>query len=106
MRQFVSTGDLPTILKGLDLARRHPRILLVHANPKQARGLEEFLSRHGYHFARRMKWSRLYARTEKDARRLRSIAVSAKIDLTPDRIALAPTLGISPSSYFYWPTER
>ena len=90
---FVSVdveGTEIAVLRGLDLARNRPRLLLIEALTEAALAeLDGFLRPFGYHRARSIVCNHAYVTTERDARKLRGITIDC--DLTvPDLPGYGP----------------
>jgi FkbM family methyltransferase len=70
------------VLEGLDLARNRPRVLLMEANTEPERTkLDAYLSKFDYQRARSLEWNHLYATSDRDARKLRSITVNCALTI-------------------------
>jgi FkbM family methyltransferase len=95
------------VLSGFDLARYRPRVLVVEANSAEERqALVEHLAARGYTLARALAWNHFFVANEEDARRLRGIAVSAKLQQTMHPLGPAHNrLGTRPNPV-YWPPEK
>ena len=68
------------VLKGLDLRRIRPRLLLVEALTDEARtSLDDYVNQFGYLRARSVSCNHLYVQTERDARKLRGITIDCSL---------------------------
>lgn len=80
------------VLRGLDLARYQPRLLILEANTRDERTtLNAYLAENGYHPARRLGVNMIFARTEQDIHALRSIRVDCEIEPTEHPLGTAFT---------------
>ena len=69
------------VLRGFDLKRHRPRVVVVEANGKdQSDALDAVLARAGSSLARTLDVNRFYASSEEDIERLRGIEVSCAIE--------------------------
>ncbi|MBK8139373.1 MAG: FkbM family methyltransferase [Chloroflexi bacterium] len=72
------------VLRGLDLKKYRPRVLLIETNSAPEREtLSAYLAAYGYIFARRLEVNSLYAHDLRDVERLRSIQIDCVIEATP-----------------------
>jgi len=72
------------VLKGLDLTKNRPRVLLIEANTAAEREkLDAFLALHGYFLGRSIHFDHFYVRSRADARKLRSITIDCELTLHP-----------------------
>jgi tetratricopeptide (TPR) repeat protein len=82
-------------VSNLDLEGQDPTLLVVNNGAEDARLLDADLSRRGYVFSRSLALSRIYARSEADARAIRALTVSAKLAHKPRPLR---------DHYVFWPT--
>ena len=86
------------VLKGFNLDRFKPRVLLIEANTFAHRiQLDTYLSDHGYRLARSKVVNHFYVRSEEDARTLRAITFTIKLEQPPH--PLGDTYGRSRISF-------
>ncbi len=72
------------VLRGLDLHRYRPRVLVIEANTAQDREtLSAYLATFGYSFARRREVNTFYVRDADDIDRLRALRIDCSIEPTP-----------------------
>jgi len=83
---FVSVdveGTEIDVLRGLDLSRNRPRLLLVEALTEDAlAALDRFLVQYGYRRARTIVCNHVYVQTERDARKLRGITIDCPLTVS------------------------
>src|SRR5262249_50862923 len=69
------------VLKGFDLERYQPRVLVIEANkPEERHALDLHLGPRGYRLARSLAWNHFYVRSTDDMERFRAIAFAAKLE--------------------------
>jgi len=69
------------VLKGFDVERYRPRVLVLEANrPEERQAIDDYLGGRGYRLARSMAWNHFYVRSADDMRKLRAIAFAARLD--------------------------
>jgi len=69
------------VLRGLDLERYCPRVLVLEANkPEELQALRTYLNERGYRLARSLAWNHFFVHAEEDFRRLRAIAFTARLE--------------------------
>ena len=92
------------VLRGLDLKRRRPRLLLVEALTAEAlHSLDAFLAEFAYLRARSVTCNHLYVLSERDARKLRGITIDC-----PLTVPILPGYGPADLATRAWsaPTTR
>jgi FkbM family methyltransferase len=68
------------VLRGFDLKRWQPRVLIMETNtPQERAAMDVFLAPHGYQPARQLGVNTLYARSLRDVYRLRALEVRVRI---------------------------
>jgi FkbM family methyltransferase len=69
------------VLKGFDLERYRPRVLLLEANrPEERQAIDAYVGERGYRLARSMAWNHFYVHSADDMQKLRKIAFAAKLE--------------------------
>lgn len=72
------------VLRGLDLTRWFPRVLVIETNTQEQREtVSEYLAGYGYTLARRLAVNSLYVRDQRDVERMQAIAIKCWIEPTP-----------------------
>ena len=73
-------GSEIEVLKGFDLARNRPRVLVLEALTDPERdALDSYVGGFGYRRARSVYWNHFYVLTARDARKLRGITIDCHI---------------------------
>jgi FkbM family methyltransferase len=81
------------VLRGLDLSKNQPRLLLIEATTDDERDrLTAFLAPHGYQLARSLQFNHFYVRGWLDAAKLRSITVDCRITIPESSFAAMATI--------------
>ena len=69
------------VLKGLDLSKYAPRILLIETNTQEEQtDISSYLEQHGYMFARKVGPNSFFVKSQKDINKLNNIEITCNIE--------------------------
>ncbi len=96
------------VLRGFNLERFRPRVLVLEANKREElQLLAAYLGQHGYRLARSMAWNHFFVRSEQDIRRCRAIGFTVRLDRTTHPLGQAYNrLGDATGPIVQWRPER
>jgi FkbM family methyltransferase len=96
------------VLRGFDLERFAPRVLVLEANkPEELRDLVSYLGERGYRLARSMAWNHFFVRTKRDVRRCRAIGFTALLERPVHPLGrLYNRIGDAVGPLVQWPAVR